>query len=165
MPSEDGREPMTEPMEIYPMAMFPILSVGDVAASVEWYTERVGLASVFSLPRPDGGVAMAHLRWRKYADLLLTPDAGPSDAGRAKGVGLALSFLTDSEPVDDLAAELASRGVDIAEGPVTRPWNVRDIVVLDPYGYRLVFFAPVDVSRNFEDVMGDVAEGRAVGDA
>ena len=37
---------MTEPMEIYPMAMFPTFSVGDVAASVEWYTGKVGFASV-----------------------------------------------------------------------------------------------------------------------
>ena len=152
---------MTEPLGIYPMVMFPTLAVADVAASVEWYTERVGFASVFSLPRPDGGVAMAHLRWRKYVDLLLAPDAGLADDGRRKGVGVALSFLADSEPVDDLAARLVAGGVEIAEGPVTRPWNVRDIVVLDPDGYRLVFFAPVDVSRNFEDVMGDVAEGRA----
>ena len=156
---------MTEPMEIYPMAMFPTLSVGDVAASVEWYTGKMRFASVFSLPGPDDGVAMAHLRWRKFADLLLVSDAGPSDDGQPKGVGLVLSFLADAVPVDDMAAELASRGVEIAEGPVTRPWNVRDIVVLDPDGYRLVFFAPVDVARSYEDVMGDVAEGRAVGDA
>ena len=156
---------MTEPMEIYPMAMFPTFSVGDVAASVEWYTGKVGFASLFSMPGPGGGIAMAHLWWRKYLDLLLVPDAGPSDTGQPKGVGLVLSFLADSMPVDDMAAELAARGVEIAEGPATRPWNVRDIVVLDPDGYRLVFFAPVDVARSYEDVMGDVAEGRAVGDA
>ena len=144
--------------------MFPTLSVADVAALVEWYTGKMGFASVFSLPGLSGGIAMAHLRWRKFADLLLAPDAGTSDTGQPKGVGVVLSFLADSMPVDDMAAELASRGVEIAEGPVTRPWNVRDIVVLDPDGYRLVFFAPVDVSRSFEHVMGDVAEGRAVGD-
>ena len=155
-------KPMIQPIEIYPMAMFPTLSVADVRASVEPYTERVGFASVFTLPGPDGGIAMAHLRWRKYADLPLAPDAGMSEDGRAKGVGVVLSFLVDSVPVDDFAAELAARGVEIAEGPVTRPWNVREIVVLDPDGYLLVFFAPVDTSRSFEDVMEDVSEGREV---
>ena len=125
---------MTKPMEIYPMAMFPTLPVADVGASVTWYTDKVGFASVFGLPGPDGGIRMAHLRWRKYADLLLAPDAGMSEDGRAKGVGVVLSFLADSVPVEDLAAELAARGVVVAEGPVTRPWNVRDIVVLDPDG-------------------------------
>lgn len=149
---------MTQPMEIYPMAMFPVLAVADVAASVAWYTGKVGFASVFTLPRPDGGIAMAHLRWRKYADVLLTPEAEPARAGQAKGVGVVLSFLAEAKPIDDLAAEMASRGVDIAEGPVDRPWNVRDIVVRDPDGYTLVFFAPVDVSRSFDDVMQDVRE-------
>ena len=151
---------MTEPLGIYPMVMFPTLAVADVAASVEWYTKRVGFASVFSLPRPDGGVAMAHLRWRKYADVLLVPDGGSSDDGRRKGVGIVLSFLADSVPVDDLAAELVARGVVVAEGPVSWPWNGRGTVVRDRDGYRMVFFAPVDTSRSFEDVMEDVSEGR-----
>ncbi|MDE2970051.1 MAG: VOC family protein [Chloroflexota bacterium] len=150
---------MTEPMEIYPMAMFPTLSVADIDASVVWYSEKVGFATVFSLPGPDGETVMAHLRWRKHADLLLAPEAGPTQAGRAKGAGVALSFLADAMPIDDLAAELAGRGVEIAEGPVSRPWNVRDFVVLDPDWYRLVFFAPVDTSRDFEDVMGDALQG------
>ena len=43
---------MTEPLEVYPMAMFPTLSVADVAASAEWYTRKMGFVSVFSLPVP-----------------------------------------------------------------------------------------------------------------
>ena len=57
-----------------------------------------------------------------------------------------------------MAAEIAARGVEIAEGPVTRPWNTRDIVVRDPDGYTLVFFEPVDRTRSFEDVMGSVSD-------
>ena len=52
--------------------------------------------------------------------------------------------------------------VEIAEEPVSWPWNGRGIVVRDRDGYRMVFFAPVDVSRSFEDVMGDVSEGGEV---
>ena len=153
---------MIQPIEIYPMAMFPTLSIADVRASVEPYTERVGFASVFTLPGPDGGLAMAHLTVAEVRGPLLAPDAGTSDDGRCKGVGVVLSFLADSEPVDEVAASLVAKGVAIAEGPVTRSWNVRDIVVFDPDGYRLVFFAPVDISRSFEDVMGDVSEGGEV---
>ena len=53
---------MLDQPEIYPMPMFPTLSVADVAASVEWYTNKMGFTSVFTLPAPDGGIAMAHLR-------------------------------------------------------------------------------------------------------
>ena len=108
---------MIQPIEIYPMAMFPTLSVADVRASVEPYTERVGFASVFTLPGPDGGVAMAHLTVAEVRGPLLAPDAGMSEDGRAKGVGVVLSFLADSEPVDEVAASLVAKGVAIAEGP------------------------------------------------
>ncbi len=152
---------MPDQPEIYPMPMFPTLSVADVASSVEWYVNALGFEPVFTLPSPDGGIAMAHLRWRKYADLLLVPDSGPPDVEHPKGVGAVFSFLVDKTPVDDMAANLAAVGVEVSEGPVTRPWNTRDIVVHDPDGYKLVFFEPVDITRTFEDVMGNVADSSA----
>ena len=152
---------MSDQPEIYPMPMFPTLSVADVAASVDWYTNKLGFTSVFTLPVPGGGIAMAHLRWRKYADLLLVPDYGSPDAEHPKGVGVAFSLLADTTSVDDMAANLDNNGVEIAEGPVDRPWNTRDIVVHDPDGFKLVFFEPVDITRSFEDVMGKVSDSVA----
>ena len=113
---------------------------------------------MFSLPAP-GGIAMAHLRWRKYADLLLVPDPRPPDTERPKGAGIALSFLVDTVSVDEMAANLEAGGVELAERPMTRPWNVREIVVRDPDGFSLVFFEPVDTSRSFEDVMESSQSG------
>ena len=148
-------------IEIYPIPLFPTLSVTDVAASLEWYTNKVGFVSAYSLPMPGGGLAMAHVRWRKYADLLLVPDSSLPESEHPKGVGVAFSLLVDTTSVDEMAAYLASNGVEIAEGPINRPWNTRDIVVHDPDGYRLVFFEPVDITRSFEDVMGDVSDSVA----
>ena len=147
--------------EIYPMPMFPTLSVADAVASVEWYTNKMGFTSVFSLPVPGGGIAMAHLRWRKYADLLLVPDSSTTDAPHPKGVGVVFSFLVDTTSIDEMAANLAANGVEVAEGPITRPWNTREIVVQDPDGFTLVFFEPVDISKSFEDVMGNVSDSSA----
>ena len=144
--------------EIYPMAMFPMLSVRDVAASLDWYTEKVGFTSIFCLPGPGGGIAMAHIRWLKNADLLLTPDADPPAAARPKGVGVAISFLVCDTSVDTLAANLTARGVNVAEGPTNRRWNTREIVVHDPDGFRLVFFEPLDTAKSFADVMKEIAQ-------
>jgi uncharacterized glyoxalase superfamily protein PhnB len=149
---------MAEGMEIYPMPMFPTLAVRDVGASVGWYAETVGFATVFVMPGSDGDPVLGHLRWRKYADVLLVPDSG-SDGQEAKGAGVSLSFLVADMSVDAMAEQLVARGVELGEGPVTRPWNTREIVVVDPDGYRLVFFEAVDVGRSFEDVMGDVGRG------
>lgn len=145
-------------IEIYPIPLFPTLSVADVAASLEWYTNKVGFVSAYSLPIPGGGLAMAHVRWRKYADLFLVPDSDPSNAAHPKGIGVSFSLLVDTTSIDEMAADLTNNDVEIAEGPVDRPWNTRDIVVHDPDGYRLVFFEPVDITRSFEDVMGDVPD-------
>lgn len=142
-------------MEIYPMPMFPTLAVRDVGASVGWYAEQVGFGTVFVMPGADGEPVLAHLRWRKYADVLLVPDSG-SDGERLKGAGVSLSFLVGDLSVDAMAERLVGLGVELDEGPVTRAWNTREIVVVDPDGYRLVFFEPVDVTRTFEDVMGSI---------
>ena len=59
-----------------------------------------------------------------------------------------------------MASNLANIGVELVEGPVTRPWNTREIVVRDPDDYTLVFFEPVDITRSFKDVMGNVSNSR-----
>ena len=75
---------MEEGVEIYPMPMFPTLAVRDVGASVGWYAEQVGFGTVFVMPGADGEPALGHLRWRKYADVLLVPDA--AGVGFIRGV-------------------------------------------------------------------------------
>ena len=149
---------MDEEIEIYPMVMFPTLAVGDVGASVGWYSEVLGFGTVFVLPGADGEPVLGHLRWRKYADVLLVPDEGGADSKRVKGAGVSLSFLVGDLSVDALAERLMGLGVELEEGPVTRPWNTREIVVADPDGFRLVFFEPVDVGRSFEEVVGAIEE-------
>lgn len=139
--------------EFYPMPMFPTLSVAAIGASASWYTDKVGFARVFAIPGAGGEAALEHLRWSKYADLLLVPDANAPYPTQAKGAGISLSFLVQTETIDDMAARLQRNGVEIEEGPIDRPWNTRDIVVLDPDGYRLTFFEPIDTTRTFEDVI------------
>ena len=139
--------------EFYPMPMFPTLSVTDIGASASWYTEKVGFARVFAIPGTGDEVALEHLRWSKYADLLLVSEVNAPYPAQARGTGISLSFLAQTEAIDDMAARLEESGVEIKEGPVNRPWNTRDIVILDPDGYRLIFFEPIDISRTFEDVI------------
>ena len=114
---------MHQHTEFYPMPMFPTLSVRDIDLSTSWYTDKAGFSLVFSMPGPGGNVGLAHLRWRKYADLLLVQGTNSAYATHAKGAGVTLSFLVETETVDDMAARLAESGVELEEGPVERPWN------------------------------------------
>ena len=62
--------------EIYPMPMFPTLSVRDAAASARWY-EALGFEHVFAMPDAAGRPQLVHLRWTKYTDVLLREVSSP----------------------------------------------------------------------------------------
>jgi uncharacterized glyoxalase superfamily protein PhnB len=95
------------------------------------------------MPGPDETPTLIHLRWIKYADLLLFPDREQALAQAVKGVGVALNFSIGD--VDQLAERARLHGANIIEGPVNRPWNIRELVILDPDGYRLVFYGRFQV--------------------
>ena len=148
---------MEPDVETYPMPSFPTLVVSDIGRSSEWY-RALGFVSVFTMPGPNGLPSLVHLRWAKYADLLLFPDRDGSMAGLPRGRGVGLNYLTDDlDAVSRRARELAAQ---VVEGPVQRPWNVREMVVLDPDGYRLVFNEPQQSgARAFDDIVADGAKG------
>jgi hypothetical protein len=38
-------------------------------------------------------------------------------------------------------------------GPIDRPWNVREVTVMDPDGYRLVFTVPINIHMKFDEML------------
>ena len=114
----------------------------DLATSARWYQQVLGFQLIFEMPGPSGAPVLVHLRWAKYADLMLVSDT--SQASEPKGVGVALTFAMVQDSVDNFATETGSKGASIISGPVDQPWNAREVTVLDPDGYRLVFTQPID---------------------
>lgn len=147
---------MTE--EIYPMPSFPTLIVTDLEASSEFYQETLGFKHVFTMPGPGGKPALVHLRWLKYADLLLALPRGSKDIPEPRGAGVSLSFQMLERfdgSVDALAKQAKAGGANIVSGPLDQPWNVRELTILDPDGYHLVFTAPLNVDLSFDEVIGN----------
>src|SRR5271166_4539805 len=95
------RPTMSDQPEFYPMPSFPILAVSDVGKSSRWYQDVLGFQHVFTMPGPGGLPALAHLRWLKYADLLLR--AGPPLEGK-KGIGISLNYAMLDRSLEELAA-------------------------------------------------------------
>lgn len=142
--------------EFYPMPSFPMLAVRDLAASSRWYQQVLGFQLVFEMPGPRGAPVLIHLRWAKYADLLLVSDTSQTSA--VKGVGVTLTFAMTQTSVDDFAAEVGTKGARILSGPVDQPWNAREVTLLDPDGYRLTFTQPNDKRMSMEEVVENVKQ-------
>lgn len=137
--------------EIYPMPMFPTLLVQDAAASATWYREVLGFRHVFTMPDPTSRPLLVHLRWAKYADLLLRQQPDPVEGERGQGVSLTFAMRTDE--VTSLAERARSHGARILAGPTIQPWNVRDVSIADPDGYHLTFaYGPVDADLTIDEV-------------
>ena len=123
--------------DIYPMPAFPTLAVADPAASADWYQKTLGFVDVYTFRRNDGRPLLVHLRWAKWADLLLVPESSPATG--ARGGGVVLTFLEMN--VDALAERIRASGTSVV-GPTNTPWNTRDVSVVDPDGYSLRFTSP-----------------------
>jgi uncharacterized glyoxalase superfamily protein PhnB len=144
---------MTE--EIYPMPMFPMLTVNDLEASSNFYQKVLGFKHIFTMPGPGGQPALIHLRWAKYADLLITGSRDDKAITGPKGVGVSLNFsLFDhfNGDMDAFARHARKNGAKVS-GPIDQPWNVREVTVLDPDGYRLIFTVPLNINLAFEKVI------------
>ena len=147
---------MTE--EIYPMPLFPTLIVNDVEASSNFYQHVLGFRNIFTMPGPDGKPSLVHLRWVKYADLLITKSRDSVDLTGPKGVGITLNFnmLEHFEGNIIAFAQYArEKGADVT-GPIDQPWNVREVTVLDPDGYKLIFSMPINLNLSFDEVIEQV---------
>ena len=149
---------MTE--EIYPMPIFPTLIVNDVEVSANFYQNALGFKQIFTMPGLDGKPSLVHLRWVKYADLLITRSRDGKDLTGPKGIGVSLSFNMLEHfagDMDAFAKYARNHGANVT-GPMDQPWNVREVTVLDPDGYNLIFTMPINLNLSFDEVIERVKD-------
>ena len=149
---------MTE--EIYPMPSFPLLIVSDLETSSKFYQDVLGFKHIFTMLGP-GGPALIHLRWLKYADLLIALPRDGQEIPEPRGTGVSLSFQMLGRfegSVDALAEQAKVKGANIVSGPLDQPWNVRELTILDPDGYRLVFTTPLNIDLSFDKMLERVTD-------
>lgn len=147
--------------EIYPMPMFPMLMVRDLEASTKFYKNALGFKHIFTMPGPGGQPALVHLRWAKYADLLISRPRDDNELTEPKGVGISLNFNVFDHfngDMDAFAKHARENGATVI-GPVSQPWNVREVTVLDPDGYKLIFSVPLDTKLGFDQVIEQASRG------
>jgi uncharacterized glyoxalase superfamily protein PhnB len=144
---------MTE--EIYPMPSFPLLIVSDLEASANFYQDILGFKHIFTMPGPGGQPALVHLRWVKYADLLIAKPRDGKESTEPKGVGVSLNFNIFDRfggDIDAFAKQAREYGANVTD-PINQPWNVREVTVIDPDGYKLVFTVPLNINLGFDKML------------
>lgn len=99
------------------------LPVSDQARSIEFYRDRLGLHLGFQ------GTSMADF---DHAGIVLDH---ANDLGTSCGVTVGLRV----DNVDEVAAELTSRGVGIDAAPQDQPWWVRNFYLRYPDGHTIEF--------------------------
>jgi uncharacterized glyoxalase superfamily protein PhnB len=112
----------------------PSLTVDDIVESIRWYTEVVG----FTLKdrwEHEGKLMGAEIT-SGDAHLMITQDDWAKGRDRPKGEGFRL-FLSASRSVDDIAADIRSRGGELASEPQDVPWGGRAFSLVDPSGYKI----------------------------
>lgn len=150
---------MSPTEEFYPMPAFPIPEVRNLVQSAQWYQDALGFSNVFTMPGPGDQPSLIHLRWAKYADLLLRPEVHQT-SGETKGRGVTLAFRVVSGIVDEMADRARHHGAEIVAGPEDKPWNARELTVADPDGFRLTFTKGPLEERDMADVIATVQRGQ-----
>jgi uncharacterized glyoxalase superfamily protein PhnB len=146
MTTHDQSEPPVfkthDGFEVYPMPMFVTIETADVNAVSQWYQQALGFGVMFKAPEIGGQPMLAHLRRRKYQDLLIRPARPARDVVEMDGMQLCFQA---GEEIDALAAR-ASAATTIGKArvnpPADMPWNTREVRITDPDGRVLVFSHP-----------------------
>jgi catechol 2,3-dioxygenase-like lactoylglutathione lyase family enzyme len=117
------------------------LFVEDLVAAKEFYERAFALAVIFedddSAAYQFGPTIVNLLKVSAAPELIEPARVGPADAGtRAQ-----LTVTVDD--VDARCRELRSRGVQLLNGPMDRPWGVRTAAFADPAGHVWELAQPI----------------------
>lgn len=109
------------------------LFVDDLAAAKEFYGRAFGLLVMYeddaSAVFNFGNTIINLLKATEAVELIAPAKVATQDAGSR------VQFTIGVDDVDAMCAELTSRGVELLNGPMDRPWGIRTAAFADPAGH------------------------------
>ena len=109
------------------------LFVEDLAAAKQFYQDAFGLRVFYEDPNSAvfqfNDTVINLLDVREAPSLIAPATVASPDAGQR------FQFTLAVDDVDAMVAELRSRGVEILNGPIDRPWGIRTASFQDPGGH------------------------------
>ncbi|MFO0761304.1 MAG: VOC family protein [Byssovorax sp.] len=119
----------------------PYLMPSYVKLLVEEPTRTAAFYEALGFTRIHHDPVFVHLRWARYADLFLVALPQGASFPQKRGLGVLLCFTAGEVSLDEIAARAGKAGA-VVDGPREQPWHTREVMVVDPEGYRLTFVAP-----------------------
>ncbi|GJM25821.1 MAG: hypothetical protein DHS20C16_22360 [Phycisphaerae bacterium] len=116
-------------------AIAPQFIVEDVVATAEYYRDVLGFEITDYFQDPPIHAIVT----RGRAQVFLAKAVGASSVSNRTLKPVAIDAYVRVRGLDALNIEITSRGATVLEGPVTREYEVREIVVKDCNGFVLVF--------------------------
>jgi catechol 2,3-dioxygenase-like lactoylglutathione lyase family enzyme len=126
---ERGAEVDSWPKGIGAITLF----VEDLEAAKRFYGEAFGLPIAFEDDNSavfNFGNTIINLLKTSAARELIEPAAVAS-----REAGARVQFTIEVDDVDAMCAELVTRGVQLLNGPMDRPWGIRTASFTDPGGH------------------------------
>ena len=112
----------------------PAITVNDLEASLSWYCDIVGFTLREKFEH-EGEVRGASLV-AGAAALMLSKEDWAKGRDRIKGQGLRV-YMSTTQDVDEVAADIKSRGGELASEPADMPWGARTFDLVDPDGFLI----------------------------
>ena len=123
---------VTEPVAVKGIRAMTLF-VEDLEVAKQFYREVFGLPLVYeddnSAAFDFGNTIVKLLKTSKAPDLIEPAVVAPREAGSR------MQFTIVVDDVDAVRAELVSRGVEMLNGPMDRPWGLRTTCFSDPGGH------------------------------
>lgn len=117
--------------------IIPQLRTTNLAASLDFYTKKLGLTLDFQYQDFYAGLRVGSQGFHlKHVD-----ERDPSIDYVGEGGHLHLYFNVDD--IDAMAAQLAANGVPLVKGVHSTDWSTREFVIKDDQGHTLYFGQPV----------------------
>jgi catechol 2,3-dioxygenase-like lactoylglutathione lyase family enzyme len=114
------------------LATSAVFMVKDVVASLEWYCDKLGFTDPGTWGEP-AGFGMAN---RDGFDLMLSVAESPDEVHPNGGDTADLYIRVEDVEAEKRALEAA--GVTVERGPFRTVYNMIEIEIRDPNGYRIV---------------------------
>ena len=104
---------------------FPVITVTDLPAAIEFYRDGLGFTEHFRFPA-EGDPVFVTLR------------LGSSELGIGADVTAGYELCVYADDCDEAVARLRTAGAEIVAEPADQPWGERLARAVDPGGHRLM---------------------------